>query len=242
MHRIIRLGMFVLAVAVALPLMAQEGGRRGFRGGFGMQGPSALDLLGSQQVQDEIKLVDEQKQKIDKIREEVNEQRQRAFGGLRDLSDEERRERIAKMREESEAREKETQKAINEVLLDDQQKRLKEILVQARGASALQDAEVASELKLTDDQKKTLATIREENQRKMMELFQGGDREQAREKGQALRREVEEKSLAVLTSEQKSQFEKMQGKKIELDRSQFRGRGGFGGGRGGAGGRRGGNN
>ena len=63
----------------------------------------------------------------------------------------------------------------------------------------------------------------------------GGGGDVDREKIAQLRRDGDAKVLALLTADQKAQFEKMQGKKIEIDR-QALGRG-FGGGRG----RRGGN-
>jgi hypothetical protein len=71
---------------------------------------------------------------------------------------------------------------------------------------------------------------------KVRELFQGGgDREKAREQFRKLREEAEAKVLAVLTSEQKEQFESLKGDSFEMPeggvgfrRGGFRGRGGEG--------------
>jgi hypothetical protein len=49
---------------------------------------------------------------------------------------------------------------------------------------------------------------------------------------QELRTESDKKLLAVLTSEQQAKLEELKGAPVEIDMSQFRGRG-FGGGRGG---------
>ena len=56
----------------------------------------------------------------------------------------------------------------------------------------------------------------------MRELFQGDNREGAREKLDALRKETGEKLLAVLDADQKEKFEKVKGEKFELDRSALR--------------------
>jgi hypothetical protein len=90
-------------------------------------------------------------------------------------------------------------------------------------------------LKLSDDQKKQLTELRDGQREKMGELFRnrgeaGGNDEDRRAQFQKMRTEMEEKALTILSSEQRTQFEKMKGEKLEIDMSQLRrGPGGPGG-------------
>jgi len=157
------------------------------------------------------------------------------FGGLRDLPEEERRAKFEEMRGKLEATQKEMREQIYGVLMPHQVDRLKEINIQIRGPGALDDAEVAAELKITEDQKKQLIAVREEVGQKMREMFANrgeGRGEDMRAKFQEMQNQTIEKLLGVLTPEQRDQFEKMKGEKFELDRSQMfgvRGPGGPGG-------------
>lgn len=239
----------------ALPAAAQqqEGQRPrgGFGGGFGGGGGrgfgfSETTLLGNEQVQKELEISADQTAKIAKIREESRAQFAPFPEGLRDLPEAERTAKMNEMRTKNEEAMKSIRGKINEVLLPDQRERLKELAIQAQGTGALFNSDTAEALKLTDDQKKKLETIREESATKMRELFsggrgQGGPNEEARTKMAEIRKESGDKSLAVLTTEQAAQFEKMKGEKSSIDFTQMRG--GPGGGRGGRpGGNGGGNN
>ena len=142
--------------------------------------------------------------------------------GRPQISDEDR----ARFREEAAARAKKEREELAKILKPEQLKRLTEIYIQQAGIAALQDTEVSEKLKITDDQKEKLAKVREENQAAMRDLFGGGDREAARTKMAELRKQNEEKTLAVLTEDQKKQFEEMKGKKFDMPENA--GRGGFG--------------
>jgi Spy/CpxP family protein refolding chaperone len=225
----------MLAVAFTAPALAQGrrgGGGGGFGGGMGGFGISESQLLQSAQVQKELELVDDQVAKIKEIAGDRS-----AFSGLRDLSNDERREKMA-------AAAKAQKEKLDAVLLPAQQARLAEIMLQVRGAGALNEADVQAKLGLTDEQKTQLKTVQDENRKAMGELFAGGgggrdasqeERAANREKRTKAQAEANEKLLAVLTGEQKSKFEQMQGKKIEIDRAALFGQG-FGGRRGGNGG------
>jgi Spy/CpxP family protein refolding chaperone len=198
--------------------------------GFGDQG-SWITLLGVTKVQEELELSDEQKTDLRKVGEEAREQLRGLFtgaGNFRDLSEEERNKRMAEIREKSAAANKEIQKKVEGVLLEHQVARLKEISLQVRGLAALQDAEVQTALGISADQKEQLTKVSEENREKFRSLFQGGqggNREEARERFEQARKEANDRTLAVLTAEQKDKFEKMQGEKIEIDlRQGFQGR------------------
>jgi hypothetical protein len=212
----------------------QEGGRRG-RGGRGgglgrggMMRMTAAMLIGSEQVQKELELADEQKAEIKKLTDEMQEQNRAAFAGLRDLSDEERRAKFEEMAKEGAARAAEAKKKIDEVLLPEQRERLDQILVQVQGTQALATEAVATKLSLTDEQKKKIEEAQEAQGEKMRELFQAGRDGGGREAMQKLQEETNEKINAVLTDEQKQKLTEIKGKAFEFDRSQLRGLGGGG--------------
>ena len=214
---------------------------------------ASLMLLMSKQVQKELEIVDEQKEKLQKLADEamqeMREGMRERFAGLRDLPDEERRAKFDEIRKEMEGRAEKMMKKVEEVLLPHQIDRLKQIQLQMQGGSVTSNPKVAEELKLTEEQKEKLRKIRDELQEKMRgfgEKFRGlrdleGEAREAkikelREEITKLRKEGEEKALAVLTGEQRAKLEKMIGKKFEFDWSQMRrgrGRGGRPGGEGG---------
>ncbi len=223
-------------------------------------------LLASEQVQKELEIVDEQKEKLQKLGEEVRKEMQERFRGSGDLSpeerraqwqerrakwekmsEEERRAEIDKMRKEWETRTEEIIKKVEGILLPHQMDRLKQIQLQVQGGSVTSNPKVAEELKITEEQKEKLRKIRDELQEKMRgfgEKFRGlrdleseareAKIKEIREEITKLRKEAEEKALAVLTGEQRAKLEKMIGKKFEFDWSQMRrGRGRRPGGEGG---------
>jgi len=227
----------MLALCVGSVALAQPGrGGFGMRGGFG-GGNNLLYLAMNEAVQKEIEVVDDQKAEINKLSEEIRGQRQQGERpNFREMSEEDREKYIAQMRERSAKEAKTANAKLEEILLEHQMKRLKEIALQQRGTSALTDPEVAKELKITDAQKKKLEEVstanRESMGTRMRELFQGGNREGIREKMQEMRKEADGKVLAVLTGEQKKKFEEMKGEAFEMPRRTFtRGGGRRGGGR-----------
>jgi Spy/CpxP family protein refolding chaperone len=215
-------GVFALAVfgAALLPACAADDPPSNpppRRGGGGTGG-----ILQNEKVQSALNLTDDQKEQIKKI---VDEMRSGA-GSLRDLSQEERR---AKMQE----RTKQLFEKVSGVLNDKQKDRLKQIRVQVAGVAGLIEGDTADALKLTDDQKAKIKEAVEARRKDMREIFQaatGGNREEARDKVAKLLKDSDGKVLDILTSEQKEQFQKMQGEKIELPTAGgFFGGQGFGG-------------
>lgn len=233
-------GVLALTLVFAASAMAQPGGGRqrgqagpgmGGPGGPGMGGP--LQLLRLEQVQKEIELVDDQKAKLRELGEATARDMREAFSGMRDLNEEQRRERMEELRKKAQEREAELAKKIEGILLPHQLKRLKEISVQVQGIRALNSAEVAKELGITDDQKAKMESIRREvtdqfakMREEMQDLSPEQRRERFREMGEKFRetqQQVEEKILNVLTPEQKEKFEALKGKKIDIDMRQMMG-------------------
>jgi len=209
MRKVLLVAMLAVATLAAPAAWAQRGGGRGGFDGGGFM------LLGQKSVQQELKLSDEQ---VTKVTAQMEKQRE-GFAELRDLD---REERMAKMRERMEA----NNTALKEILNADQLKRLKQIGLQQRGASALADPQVATDLGLTDEQKEKVRAIQEENRGALRGAGGDGDREAMRKKFEEQRASTNAKLEALLTPEQQTKWKELQGEpfKGEIVRPQFRGR------------------
>jgi len=201
-----------------------------------------LQLLRSEEVREEIELLPDQEEAFQKLAEQGRQERP-DFARLRDASEEERREMMEKIRADMEARMKETREKMEEILFPEQMARLNQIAIQSMGIGALSDPKVIAKLKITEAQQKQMESIREASMNKLREMFAGGNREDFRERREAMRekltearQKMEQEILTVLDSDQLIAFDDLKGKPFELP--QDRGRFGRGpGGRGGRGGR-----
>jgi len=220
--------MTMVLVGIAATAWAQEDQRRR-RGRFRMggRGGDSIRLLARPEVQKELELVDEQKEKLKKLGEELRDKIRKDFAAVGELKDEEaRRKKWQEIREKYEEQAKEMRKKVETILLPHQVDRLKEIQIQAQGARALGSSEVAKALGITDEQKGKLEKIREDIRGQIGKLWQGIrdlDQDQRRAKMEENRKKMQEviekakkDALGVLSDEQRKTFEKMQGKKFEL--------------------------
>jgi len=241
---------FVLVLAATVAAYAQPGGGRGQGGGGFGGGTSRMALLNIEAIQKELGLTEDQVAAIKKLRDESRPMRGgRGEGGERRrprgngdearaatarwyfVQDEQPRQRgqlseedRARFRAQAEERAKKEKDELAKILKPEQVKRLREIYIQVAGTSALSDSEVAAELKITDEQKQKISKAREESFAGMRELFTGGgDREAARTKMEEMRKKADASVLAVLTEDQKKQFEEMKGKKFDLPEGALRG-------------------
>jgi hypothetical protein len=200
----------IVALLACSSTAAAQGQRPGRGRGFGMS-PEAmrLGLLSVPKVQEDLKLDADQKSKIQAVAEQMQSDRQSAFAGLQDATEEERQKKFAEFQEKSKARGEEVAK----LLAKEQLERLDQIGLQALGVRAFADEKVAKSLELTDEQKEKLQGINAEVGAKMRELGFGGEHQ---EKRAELQKELTDKSMAVLSEGQRSQFAKMQGEKLDL--------------------------
>ncbi len=187
------------------------------------------------EVQKELSITDEQKEKVTKALEGLRPQQgQGGFGNFREMTEEQRTKAMEEFRKQAEERSKKVEAALKEVLTADQQKRLAELRVQREGVAGLSRGEIAEKLELTDEQK---GKLRELADAARPNFGQGGrpaggeavDREKLMAEMTARREKLTADSLAVLTAEQKTKYEAMQGKKFEFPAFSFGGRGGAGG-------------
>ena len=190
-----------------------------------------LGLVMRDEVQQELQLVDEQRDKVmaaaDEARNQMRDEMRDLFSQMRDLSDDERRARFDEIRGRIESMNADLEARLKKVLLPHQYERLKQIdvqvRVQQRGAAALSSGELAEALDLTDEQREKLEQRAEEVQKELQE------------KMSQLRLEARNKMLDVLTPEQRAKLEQMMGDAFALPDAdpRFGGRGGFRGGFGG---------
>jgi Spy/CpxP family protein refolding chaperone len=234
-------GFFVGRMLVAQD-KTEKGNRQGRGGAFGNRGLGKLDLLKNADVQKDLSITDEQKTTLSKFTEEMQGEIRKQLDGLKDLSQEDRRAKLAEMRSKLGDREAEVQKKLEDVLNTSQRDRLAQIELQAELAGnrieVFSKKEVAEALEITDEQKQKLTELREKVASERREAFGGGQggppSEDARAKMKKLGEETMGKAKEILTSEQREKLEKMTGKKVDFDLSEL---GGFGGGRGGRRGR-----
>jgi hypothetical protein len=189
------------------------------------------------EVQHEVELTDDQKTELGKLRTEIRDQirnqMQDSFNGMRDLSEEERQARIDQIRGQMDTIRKDVEAKLQKVLLPNQFDRLKQIDLQSRvqreGAAALTSGELADQLGLTDDQREQLQQKSEQVQQDLQTKIRQA------------RLDARNQLLDSLTADQRAKLETLMGAQFDLPEpnpngGQFGNRGpGARGGRGGRG-------
>jgi uncharacterized protein YukE len=228
---------WVAALAVALVVAdsasAQEGkqrrrgqgqgqgqgrGRGQFGGGMMGGGGGLALLLANEGVQKELKLTDEQTEKVKEFGQSQMEKLREAFGGGGGRPD------FEKMREMQKASTGAAEKLVKETLKPEQQKRLKQIQLQQGGLMAFATEEVQKGLKLTDDQKEKLKTLGADMQKDMQELRQGGGgfSPETMQKTRALTKEYMDKAMETLTDDQKKAWKDLTGEPFTVQMQRRR--------------------
>ncbi len=197
----------------ALALMAAPAWAQG-PGGGGMGGGAML--LSNKSVQKELKVSDEQVEKLNTLATETMAKNRERFQGFQDLSQEERQ---SKMREAQ----AELHKGLDGVLKPEQVKRFKQIELQIGGFNAFGQPRVQEALKLTDEQKTKVREISEEARGAMpsREDFQS-DREAAMKKRAEISKGATEKVTALLTEDQKKEWKDLAGEPFDYKPEPFR--------------------
>ncbi|MGE0758939.1 MAG: hypothetical protein AB7F89_10655 [Pirellulaceae bacterium] len=220
------LGVALLGLVCAPALYAQPGGGRfgGGPGGFGGPGfgggGGLAGLLQRRDVQEELELLDDQKQQLTALAEKSRERMSEMFrrggndGGNRD----ELRDRMRQFTSEITAE-------VEKVLLPHQMKRLRQIEVQSRMRFGLGlGGEMASQLGLSESEQETLRNKARDLEQEMAK------------KTAELRRQYQEQLIAQLSPAQQAQVKEMVGEPFEFKDEPGQGGpggpGGFFGGRG----------
>jgi hypothetical protein len=216
----------VAALTVALALLLTSSASAQFGRGFRIPPiVQEIMMLRAAPVQKELKMNEDQTKAIIAIATQMQSDAMEIMSGLQDLTPEERQQELPNVMEMITEKAKDLQEKADAILDDAQKSRLKELSLQARGVEALEDKAVAEALKITDEQKSKLKEIQDSAAGKQDEIIQealkhNADREKIREKIQAMRKELGDKALTVLTDEQRSEFEKMKGAKFDFPRQR----------------------
>jgi Spy/CpxP family protein refolding chaperone len=185
----------ILAAVLSQPVLA-EGQRPGPR---------------ADRMQEELQLSEEQAVKVREIMNEQHEKRRALHEGTRTKMD---------------ALHEETRAKLGKVLDEDQMNRFDEMQQQRRGKKGERRnkrADFLDELQLSGEQKTQVGRILDEQRDKMRAIRKtGGDREQMRNKMQALHEETKAELAKVLNEEQLARFEKRHQERMQQDR-RYRG-------------------
>jgi hypothetical protein len=203
----------IVGVSLAVTGVAAAPGQRGPRGGGKGERTSVPALLANEDVEKELKLTDEQKEKVKAFAPAQGQRGQRQPGQPRGNRGEANPEAA-----------KAADAFVKDSLTADQRKRFQQIRYQVMGVAAFNDEEVQKELKLTDEQKTKFKDLAEEERTKLRELMPqrgqggagGGNFQEIMQKRQAMTKEYNEKAQAVLTEDQKKAWKDLTGDPFEL--------------------------
>jgi Spy/CpxP family protein refolding chaperone len=139
-------------------------------------GAAYLSLPGSRElptenVQKELDLTNEQRDKLRAIGQKFYEEMRQAWAGIGGMSPVERKNRYAEIRQRSLTRMQDIRKQVEGMLSPDQSQRLKQINLRTRSAAALANPEILDQLRITEQQKKRLQEIQQNVQRLQQEAL-----------------------------------------------------------------------
>lgn len=192
------------------------GGAPGMGRGMGMmRGGDLLGVLRNENVRKSVGLSEDESGMIELYAEERRDEDQKAMQEMQNLSVQER---FTKGREAMEKRNKEVEKQLTEIIGEDKVKRLKQVQLQLGGlGAALMNPEIASKLKITDDQREQLREVAGGMREGMAKLQEAGDDQETRNKvWTQVRKEQETKLMEVLTADQKKAWGDMIGAPIDF--------------------------
>lgn len=173
----------------------------------------AVYWLSNQQMVNELDILPDQKEKLDKLRGEMQTKTTEAYKSI-DFKDVAPEDRNAKYYEVINKVNDEIAKEVETILLPHQVKRLKQIMTQTRlaqlgygGAAALGGDDLGKELGITDEQREALKKkeeeVRQDMQKKTQEFYK------------KLQEEAREELFSVLTPAQRKKLEEITGEKFE---------------------------
>jgi Spy/CpxP family protein refolding chaperone len=206
-----------LAALITVPALAQEklGGRpadgRDRAAGIPGEPPGggAAGLVVNKSVQKELKLTAEQVKDLPPAIRKVREKHQADLAQLRDLEPDKQ---VALMKTVAD----ESMKAIAEILKPEQTKRLKQIDRQQWVFAYVISAEVAKDLKLTDDQKDKVKNVCKEYTQEVTRLAVGSGRPFDQESHEKLTKASLAAFVEVLTDDQRKTWKELIGEPFEL--------------------------
>ncbi len=220
----------IWAFGAALSLVAGVAFAQGFGGGggrgFGGGGP--LQIVMITEVQKELKIDEVQVDLLKQLSAEFQPKYRELFQGFRPGGGGggDREAIQAKMQ----ALSADESKKVAEILDAKQMSRVKQLQLQRAGSMALFQPEIQTALKITPEQKTKLQGVQTEQREAMMQMFQSfqgqqptpEQRQEIGKKMEDMRTQGDTKMLAVLTSDQKKQFDGMKGAPFTFPQFQRR--------------------
>jgi len=213
------LSFFAVAMCLLMADVARAQRADGRGRAYIQRNSGALDLLRSESILAELEIVDFQLEELKALGKEF-QQEQRDFmldtrQQMREMNEQERRERYKSMNDEMTAMKNKYTKTILGKLLPHQSARFKQLLFQSqmqiKGTGKMGD-KLSKELQLSDEQKEQLKEKREEVLKKLSQEIK------------KLRDEASEKIFSsVLTSEQMSKYKELIGEAFKFPGSDDRG-------------------
>ncbi len=171
-------------------------------------------LVSRDKVQEELKLTEEQKEKLEQHLRELLPDAMQFFQKIQDLKPEERKKELKAYRPKAQEK---LAAVLKETLNEGQRKRLHQLELQREG---LRDGKIWKDLQVTDEQRKQFMAMMQQAQRQIEPLLQevrdGGSPEEIQPKVIEIRDGLEAKLAAGLTDAQKKQWKEMLGKPMDL--------------------------
>ncbi|MCI0422223.1 MAG: hypothetical protein L0312_23845, partial [Acidobacteria bacterium] len=177
-------------------------------------------LVFRDKVQEDLKLSQEQKEKLEQHLQERIPDAMQFFQKIDGLKPEEREKELKAYRQKAQEK---LAAVLKETIKEDQRKRLRQLELQQEGAFALLhgEVEIGKDLQITDEQRKQFMAVVQEMQTKIeplvKEVQSGGNPQEIRPKIMKVRKDHEGKLEALLTDAQKKQWQEMLGKALALD-------------------------
>ncbi|HVT14141.1 MAG TPA: hypothetical protein VHE55_17905 [Fimbriimonadaceae bacterium] len=203
----------LLLVTAATAQGGGGGGRQGRqgRGGFGRMANDPGSLLRRSDVQTELKITDDEKTKLQDVQAKIQQERQ-------DIRDNNQGDRQAAM-QETMKKQPSWDKMVMAVLTADQQKRLKELIVQRSGNQIVYNAMFQDDLKLTDAQKAKFKDLQDKGREAMMGIFQNQDMSQDEKMAafQKNQKTIDDEIGKTLTDDQKAKLKTMAGTPFKFE-------------------------
>lgn len=170
-------------------------------------------------VQDELKLTDDQKEAVEgHLREKIQEYGQ-FFDSIHGLGKDEHEKKLQAFRKKAQ---QELSTVLQGTLKENQAKRLQQLEMRQMGVMVLFPSEspFAKDMNITDDQRKQFMQIVQEMQKRIEPLVKeaqsGDDPEEIRPKVMKIRKEHEDRMVAVLNDAQRRQWNEMIGKPFDI--------------------------
>jgi hypothetical protein len=228
-HQVAFIVALVAGTLAASTAQAQQG--RGF--GFGRSMSSLMTLAANEAVQKDLGVGADVAGKLRTLSEDYRTASRKEFEALgidfQAINDLPEAERAAKRREVGEKLtavaaklDGEFNPKLKEALSADQFKRLRQIQIQAAGIETFIDPDVAKELALTDEQRKKIADLRTEYERKQQDLPRTeGNFQERFAKIRELNAERDNKANELLTAEQKTKLTALKGNAFDVSQLRF---------------------